>query len=98
MAISQKPVGQQAGLGEFGVWCVRLPRPLRGLAMTNLGAAAMITTVCAGRDASLPAQQLVKKVPSGFFDKLLSELQNHFLQHDFAILPLRRVIERERKP
>ena len=38
----------------------------------------MITTVCAGRDASLPAQQLVKKVPSGFFDKLLSELQNHF--------------------
>ena len=36
VAISQKPVGQQAGLGEFGVWCVRLPRPLRGLAMTNL--------------------------------------------------------------
>jgi len=66
--------------------------------MANQGAAAMITTVCAGRDASLPAQQLVKKVPSGFFDKLLSELQNHFLQHAFAILPLRRVIERERKP
>ena len=37
VAISQKPVGQQAGHGEFGVWCVRLPRPLRGLAMTNLG-------------------------------------------------------------
>ena len=57
-----------------------------------------MTIVCAGRDRSLPAQQLVKKVPSGFFDKLLSELQNHFLQHAFAILPLRRVIERERKP
>ena len=41
VAISQKPVGQQAGLGEFGVWCVRLPRPLRGLAMTNLGTGAV---------------------------------------------------------
>ena len=36
--------------------------------------------------------QLVKKVPLGFFAKLLSELQNQFLYHDFAILPLRRVI------
>jgi len=27
-----------------------------------------------------------------FLDKLLSELQNQILQHDFAILPLRRVI------
>jgi len=27
-----------------------------------------------------------------FFAKLLSELQNQFLQHDFAILPLLRVI------
>jgi len=27
-----------------------------------------------------------------FFDKLLSKLQNQILQHDFAILPLRRVI------
>jgi hypothetical protein len=44
------------------------------------------------------ARQLVKKVPLDFFAKLLSELQNHFLQHDFAILPLRRVMERERKP
>ena len=42
--------------------------------------------------------QLVKKVPSGFFAKLLSELQNEFLCFYFAILPLRRVIERERKP
>ena len=44
------------------------------------------------------AYQLVKKVPLGFFVKLLSELQNQILQHDFAILPLRRVIKRERKP
>ena len=41
---------------------------------------------------------LSKKVPSGLFAKLLSELQNQILQHDFAILPLRRVIERERTP
>jgi len=41
---------------------------------------------------------LVKKVPSGFFAKLLPELQNQFLYHDFAILPLRRVMERERTP
>jgi len=27
-----------------------------------------------------------------FFAKLLPELQNQILQHDFAILPLRRVI------
>ena len=41
----------------------------------------------------------VKKVPSGFFAKLLSELQNKFLYISyFAILPLRRVIGRERKP
>ena len=36
--------------------------------------------------------QLVKKVPLDFFAKLLPELQNQILQHDFAILPLRRVI------
>jgi len=42
--------------------------------------------------------QLVKEVPSGLFAKLLPELQNQFLYHDFAILPLRRVIERERTP
>jgi len=34
----------------------------------------------------------------GFFVKLLSELQNQILQHDFAFLPLRRVMERERQP
>jgi len=34
-----------------------------------------------------------QKSPFGpFFAKLLSELQNQILQHDFAILPLRRVI------
>ena len=42
--------------------------------------------------------QLVKKVPLDFFTKLLSELQNRILQYYFAILPLRRMIERERKP
>ena len=36
--------------------------------------------------------QLVKKVSLDFFAKLLSELQNQLLQHDFAILPLRRAI------
>jgi hypothetical protein len=41
---------------------------------------------------------LSKKSLRGFFDKLLPELQNQFLYHDFAILPQRRVIERERKP
>jgi len=41
---------------------------------------------------------LSEKVPSGLFSKLLSELQNQILQHDFAILPLRRVIEHERTP
>ena len=44
------------------------------------------------RRARLSAPQLVKKVPLDFLDKLLSELQNQILQHDFAILPLRRVI------
>jgi len=43
-------------------------------------------------------QQLGPKVPSDFSAKLLSELQNQILQHDFAILPLRRVMERERTP
>ena len=33
-----------------------------------------------------------------YADKLLPELQNQFLYHDFAILPPRRVIERERTP
>jgi len=42
--------------------------------------------------------QLVKKSPFGIFAKLLSELQNKFLYFYFAILPLRRVIERERTP
>ncbi len=35
---------------------------------------------------------LSKKSLRAFFVKLLSELQNQFLYHDFAILPLRRVI------
>ena len=41
---------------------------------------------------------LSKKSLPAFFAKPLSELQNQILQHDFAILPLRRVIERERTP
>ena len=59
-------------------------RTLRGFLYTKPGAFSL--------------GQLVKKVPLGFFAKLLSELQNQFLYHDFAILPLRRVIERERTP
>jgi len=51
------------------------------------------TTTQKGRPSSA-----CQKVPSGFFAKLLSELQNQFLYHDFAILPLRRVMERERTP
>ena len=34
----------------------------------------------------------IKRLISGLFAKLLSKLQNQILQHDFAILPLRRVI------
>ena len=49
-----------------------------------------------GRDMSLPS--LSKKSLLAFFAKLLSELQNLILYHYFAILPLRRVIERERTP
>ena len=48
--------------------------------------------------APAPGLLLVKKVPLDFFDKLLSELQNRILQYYFAILPLRRVMERERTP
>ena len=44
------------------------------------------------------SRHLVKQSLRGFFDKLLSDLQNQFLYHDFTILPLRRVMERERKP
>ena len=51
-----------------------------------------------GRGYSGPSYSIVKKVPSGFFAKLLPELQNKFLCFYFAILPLRRVIKRERKP
>ena len=39
-----------------------------------------------------PGLLLVKKVPLDFFAKLLSELQNKYLYHYFAILPLRRGI------
>ena len=45
---------------------------------------------------SLPS--LSKKSLLAFFAKLLSELQNLILYHYFAILPLRRVMERERTP
>ena len=41
---------------------------------------------------------LSKKSLRAFFAKLLPELQNKFLYFYFAILPLRRVMERERKP
>jgi len=44
------------------------------------------------------SRHLVKQSLRGFFDKMLSESQNQFLYHDFAILPPRRVMERERKP
>jgi hypothetical protein len=44
------------------------------------------------------SRHLVKKSLRGFFDKMLSDLQNQFLYHDFAILSPRRVMERERKP
>ena len=58
---------------------------------------AILSIFCTIKIAKLgPACQ--KKSLWGFFAKLLSELQNQILQHDFAILPLRRVIERERKP
>jgi tRNA-splicing ligase RtcB len=54
------------------------------------------------RETRLELQKLDKlireKIPSGFSAKLLSELQNRILQYYFAILPLRRVIERERTP
>ena len=53
-------------------------RTLRGFLYTKPGAFSL--------------GQLGKEVPLGFFAKLLSELQNQFLYHDFAILPLRRVI------
>ena len=42
--------------------------------------------------------QLVKKSLWAFLTSCFSELQNRILQYYFAILPLRRVIERERKP
>ena len=44
------------------------------------------------RALSGPFLSLSKKFLRAFFAKLLSELQNQILQHDFAILPLRRVI------
>ncbi len=58
---------------------------------------AILSIFCTIKIAKLgPACQ--KKFLRGFFATLLSELQNQILQHDFAVLPLRRVIERERKP
>ena len=41
---------------------------------------------------------LSKKVSAGFFAELLSGFQNKILQHNFAILPLRRGIKRGRTP
>ena len=39
------------------------------------------------------SRHLVKQSLRGFFDKMLSDLQNQFLYHDFAILSPRRVME-----
>ena len=66
------------------------------LVFTFLSVACANRQYSAGRDMSLPS--LSKKSLRAFFAKLLSELQNLILYHYFAILPLRRVIERERKP
>ena len=60
------------------------------LVFTFLSVACANRQCSAGRDMSLPS--LSKKSLLAFFAKLLSELQNQILQHDFAILPLRRVI------
>ena len=41
------------------------------------------------------SRHLVKQSLRGFFDKMLSDLQNQFLYHDFAILSPRRAIALE---
>jgi hypothetical protein len=72
-------------LNEFGTFCSGSPRRF---VFRNDKAEGFVHT---GPGAFSPGQ-LVKEVPSGLFAKLLSKLQNQILQHDFAILPLRRVI------
>jgi len=73
--------------------------PLQGVCGRQSAAAfpSAIRYDYAKRTAGRPSSAC-QKVPSGFFAKLLPELQNQFLYHDFAILPLRRVMERERTP
>ena len=85
---------------ELGVHCrERHAAPLHGVCGRQSAAAfpSAIRYDYAKRTAGRPSSAC-QKVPSGFFAKLLPELQNQFLYHDFAILPLRRVIKRERKP
>ena len=85
---------------ELGVHCwERHAAPLQGVCGRQSAAAfpSAIRYDYAKRTAGRPSSAC-QKVPSGFFAKLLPELQNQFLYHDFAILPLRRVIERERTP
>ena len=85
---------------ELGVHCrERHAAPLHGVCGRQSAAAfpSAIRYDYAKRTAGRPSSAC-QKVPSGFFAKLLPELQNQFLYHDFAILPLRRVMERERTP
>ena len=85
---------------ESGVHCrERHAAPLPGVCGRQSAAAfpSAIRYDYTKRTAGRPSSAC-QKVPSGFFAKLLPELQNQFLYHDFAILPLRRVMERERTP
>ena len=85
---------------ELGVHCrERHAAPLQGVCGRQSAAAfpSAIRYDYTKRTAGRPSSAC-QKVPSGFFAKLLPELQNQFLYHDFAILPLRRVMERERTP
>ena len=85
---------------ESGVHCrERHAAPLQGVCGRQSAAAfpSAIRYDYTKRTAGRPSSAC-QKVPSGFFAKLLPELQNQFLYHDFAILPLRRVMERERTP
>ena len=86
--------------GLYGLQVLRRERhaaPLQGVCGRQSAAAfpSAIRYDYAKRTADRPSSAC-QKVPSGFFAKLLPELQNQFLYHDFAILPLRRVMERER--
>ena len=67
------------------------------LAMTHQGRTGSQPALLRRHKQTLPPGggrvfSLSKKSLRAFFAKLLSELQNQILQHDFAILPLRRVI------